>query len=181
MTAPNGFGPRQPIRRDISGIELPGNATPLGTPTNNAPAVIVARGPEIEPPPGAQEFILSYSIVAAAAASSQLYTLDGQGNVLAGAAFQLPVNTKARISGVIIEGDTILGTPILQFSIRTTQDGQVRLPGWGGVNLPGRGGIVNMGIEPFTVIPSQSFFGAWVQNLDAAPHYAAITLQGWMF
>lgn len=173
--------PTVPMRRDISGISFPGNATPLGTPSPGTPAVVVARGPEFEPPPGAQEFILSWSIVAPNNATSQLFTVDGQGNVSAGAAFQLPVNTKARISGVIVEGDTTLGTPILQFSIRTTQDGQVRLPGWSGVNLPGRGGIVNMGIEPFTIVPVGAFFGAFVVNSDAAPHYAAITLQGWMY
>jgi hypothetical protein len=170
-------------RRDISGLTLPKTATPLGNPQNSAPAVIVARGPEIEPPPGAQEFILSWSIIAPNGVTSQLFTLDATPaqNVTNGAAFQLPDNTRARISGVIIEGESIAGTPVLQFSIRTTKDGQTRLPGWAGVNLPGRGGIVNMGIEPFTLIPTASFFGAFVTNSDGAPHYAAITIQGWMY
>lgn len=167
--------------RDISGIPLPARSAPLAS-AQGAPPVVVGRPPEIEPGPGAQEFILSWSVVVAAGSlGTQLFTLDGQGNVLAGAAFQLPANTRARISGVIIEGETVLGTPVLQFSIRTTQDGQVRLPGWQGVNLPGRGGVVSMAIEPFTVVPVNSFFGGFVANSDAGPHYAAMTIQGWYF
>lgn len=176
MATPNGVR-----RRDISGNTLPVESAPLASSASGAAEVVVGRPPEIEPSPSAQEFILSWSIVAAAASTSSLFTVDAAGNVTAGAAMQLPPNTKARISGVIIEGESILGTPILQFSIRTTQDGQVRLPGWQGVNLPGRAGVVSMAIEPFTVVPVGSFFGAFVTNSDPGPHYAAMTIQGWLF
>lgn len=175
MSAPNVVRPR-----DISGLPLPARSAPLAQ-AQGAPPVVVSRPAEIEPGPGAQEFILSWSVVVNGGATAQLFTVDAQGNVTNGAAFQLPDNTRARISGVIIEGETILGTPVLQFSIRTTQDGQRRLAGWQGVNLPGRGGIVSMAIEPFTVVPVNSFFGAFVTNSDAGPHYASMTIQGWYF
>lgn len=169
-------------RRDISGNPIPLTAKPL-TDASGAP-VTVNRPPEIEPPASSsREFILSWSIVAASSATSPLFVLDGSGNVIAGAAILLPQNTKARIAGVIIEGETgvAAGTPLLTFSLRTDPQGQQRLPGWENVNLPTRGGIVNMGIEPFTVIPVGYFIGAFVQNVDVSNHYAAITIQGWQF
>ena len=167
-------------RRDISGFRLPTVSAPTGASATPQAPIIVQNPPELQPSPDSPEFIISWSLVVAGNSSAALYTLDANNNVTAGAALDLPDNTRARIAGVIIEGDTILGTPVLQFSIRSDPLGQYRLRGWNGVNLPGRGGIVNMGIEPFTVVPVGSFFGGWVQNTDAAPHYAAITIQGWL-
>lgn len=166
---------------DISGRRFPVAATPL-TQTQQTQAVPVSRQPEVEPVFGvSREFLLSWSLVVAGNSTAALFTVDGANNVTGGAAFQLPEVTRARISGVIIEGDTgaAAGTPILQFSIRADVIGNQRIQGWEAVNLPTRGGVVNMGIEPFTIVPSGYFFGAFVQNLDANQHYAAITIQGW--
>ena len=169
-----------PQRHDISGFNLPTVSAPTGASATPQAPIIVQNPPELQPSPNSPEFILSWSLVVAGNSSAALYTLDANNNVLAGAAMALPDNTRARIAGVIIEGETVLGTPILQFSIRADPLGQQRLRGWGGVNLPGRGGIVNVGIEPFTIVPVGSFFGGWVQNTDGAPHYASIMIQGWL-
>lgn len=164
--------------RDISGIRYPENAQPLSN-QSTGQAVPVSRPPEIEPGPNAHEFLLSWSVLVAGNSTAQLFTLDGSGNVTAGAAYRLPDNTRARLSGVVVEGESPLGTPVLQFSIRIDPNGGQRLPGWEAVNLPGRGGVSSLAIEPFTIIPPATFFGGFVQNLDGAQHYAAITIQGW--
>lgn len=167
-------------RSDISGFELPRSAIPNADTAN--PPITVNRQPEIEPPSWAKEYLIAYSIVAAPLATSQLFVLTGT-VVTAGAALQLPENQKARIDGVLIEGDTgpTPGTPLLQFSLRTTPDGQQRLSGWETVNLPTRGGIVNLAIEPFTIISAGYFLGAFVQNFDVSSHYAAIMIRGWIW
>lgn len=177
MTAPTGPLIRT---RDISGNRFPKGQQPLGDSASTANAVPVSRPAEFEPLTGvSQEFIISFSTVVANNSTAALFTVDGAGNVLSGAARLLAPNTRARVSGVIIEGDTILGIPVLFFSLRADILGTQRYTGWEGVGLPGRGGIVNVGIEPFTIIPQGNFFGAFVQNTDGAPHYASIIMQGW--
>lgn len=169
-----------PPRFDISHTRLPKAASALGAPSVNAPPIPVSRPPEYEPPPGTPEIIISWSIIAPGVSTSPLFTSDANGNVTAGAALKLPDNTRARISGVVIEGDTPLGTPVLTFSLRGDVNGATRIPGWGGVALPGRGGITSLGLDVWTIIPVGSFFGAFVVNSDGAAHYAAITVLGWL-
>jgi len=170
-----------PIRdRDISGNRLP---PPRATGQDYAGGVLTIRPPQFEPPPGAREFIASFSVLApGGGVLTPLFTLDGNGNlVLPSCAVQLPQDTTARISGVTIGGDTNVGTPILTFSIRD-KSGQRAYGGWDAIGLPGRGGVVAVGIEPFTVIyESSAFFGGWVINTDAGNRYAEMMMQGWMW
>lgn len=171
---------RSPVRHDISGAELPTNNAALGNAPGASNPVQVVFPPDVQPNQDASQFILSWSLLAPANATTPLFVLDVNNNIVNGAAMQLPSNTRARIAGVVIEGETPLGNPVLQFSIRTSIDGSQRLNGWGGVNLPGRGGIVSLGIDTFVVVPTGSFWGVFVQNSDAAQHYAAVTIQGWL-
>lgn len=180
MANGSGLPTKRGQRYDISGIPLPTVGGSLGPSAPAAAPVVVQFPGQLQPPENAPEFILSWSVIAPAGATTPLFVLDANGNVTNGAAMYVPDNSRARIAGVIIEGETILGTPILQFFI-ADRIGTARLRGWSGLNLPGRGGIVALAVEPFTVAPSNSFFGAWVTNNDAGPHYASMIMQGWLY
>lgn len=110
--------------RDISGARYPKGAQ-LAAQSSQV-AVLVERSPEIEPPSGAVEFIKTWSVLAPGAATTPLFTVDAGGNVIAGAAVQLPTISRARISGILFEGESPLGNPVLFFSIRTDPNGQSR-------------------------------------------------------
>jgi hypothetical protein len=181
MANGSGTDVKKPKRYDLSGKELPYVGGDLGPSAPQQPPVVVQFPTNLQPSEGSPEFIVAYSLVAPAGATTALFTLDGANNVTNGAALKLPENARARISGVVLEGDTILGAPILQFFIGADTVGQKKLGGWAGVNLPGRGGIVAIGIEPFTIVSPGSFFGGFVKNTDAGPHYAAMIIQGWLY
>jgi hypothetical protein len=170
-----------PIRpRDISGLSFP--PVDYG-PTGASSVVLQVRPPWFEPPDGAKEFNVSYSLNAAGGGvATALFTLDANNNVTAGAAIRLPTGTQARINNVSVGGDTgaVTGTPQLVFSIRTSPDGQQFLPGWEALGLPGRGGVVTVAFEPFTrVTNAGSFFGGFVVNNSGGPLYAEMILTGW--
>jgi hypothetical protein len=170
-----------PIRtRDISGRPFP--PTDYGQQGGGA-VVLQIRPPWFEPPEGAKEFNVSYSLNApGVGVSTQLFTLDVNNNITAGAAVKLPVNTQARINNVAIGGDTggVPGPPQLLFSIRTSPDGQSFVPGWEALGLPGRSGVVTVGFEPFTRITNPgSFFGGFVVNNSGGPLYAEMIITGW--
>lgn len=176
MTVPNLPIPTRD--RDIAGRRFP-------PPASSAGAVLQIRPPQFEPPDNAREFLLNFSLIAAAGAKTALFTLDAQQNPVApSAALQLPPSTQARISAVAIGGDTGVtpGTPILTFQIAADRAGQSALPGWEAVALPGRGGIVAAGFAPFTRITNEgSFIGGFVTNVDANPRYAEMTIMGWFW
>ena len=163
-------------QRDISSNRFP-DPNQQGTQT-----VLQIRPPQFEPPPGAREFIVSYSVMAAGAgASTPLFVLVTDVIQIPSAAVQLGQDEQARISGVSIGGDTPTGAPVLTFSIRD-KIGQAFLPGWEGIGLPGRGGIVAVGLEPYTFIQTPGiFFGGWVVNTDAGARYAEMMIQGWIW
>lgn len=165
---------------DIAGKRFP-KSTSLGAGQSAAQAIPVSRPPEIEPPLGAVEFILTFSALAAGNATTPLFTVDAGGNPTGGAAFKLNDVNKARISGVLFEGESPLGNPVLFFSLRTDPNGNQRWSPFGNIGLPARGGITSIGLEPFTIMPAGYFFGAFVQNTDGASHYASVVIQGWAY
>lgn len=160
--------------------DISGRAFPPVNRTAGEQVFVTWRPPQFEPPPGAREFIVSYSVVVPAASTTALFTFVGEVLQVPSCAVQLPPDTQARISGVTIGGDTDVGVPVLTFSLRdrTTQR---TLFGWEGIGLPGRGGIVAVGFEPFTTPDAGSFFGGVVVNSAAAPKYAEMMMQGWMW
>lgn len=172
-----------PIRdRDISGRRFP----PVDYGNNGASSIVLQiRPPWFEPPDGAKEFNVSFSLSAVGGGvATPLFTLDANNNVSAGAAVKLPQNTQARINNVSIGGDTgaVTGSPVLTFSIRSSPDGQQFVPGWEGVGLPGRGGVVTVAFEPFTrIINPGSFFGGFVVNSSGGPLYAEMIITGWFW
>lgn len=170
-----------PIRpRDISGKPFP-PATLGGNQYGGA--FVTLRPPQFEPPPEGREFIVSYSVLAAASATTALFVLDVNGNIVApSCAVQLSENTVARISGVSIGGDVPVGAPVLTFRITRDKQGNEAYGGWEGLALPGRGGIVAIGLDVFTMITAPgSFFGGFVTNTSAAPRYSEMLLQGWLW
>ena len=179
-----------PVRPfDISGNEFP---LEYGTPGGGGnggggggfpSTVINYRPPQFEPPPTAREFIVGFSVIAAANATTALFTLDANGNPnVPSAALALGSGQIARISGISIGGDTgaSAGGVTLTFFLSNTRDGTQRLPGLDAIPLPSRGGIVSVGFDMFTVIDNPgSFFGGFVASTDPAPRYADMLIQGW--
>ena len=170
-----------PRARDISSIPFP---IPDQSNGQASATVLQVRAPWLEPPDGAKEFNLAFSVSAVGGgAATALFTLDGSGNVVSpSCAIQFPPNTQARINNVEIAGDTgaVPGAPQLIFSLRQDRAGQSFLPGWEAVGLPGRGGVVTVGFEPFTRITNAgSFLGGFVINNTGGPLYAEMIVTGW--
>lgn len=164
--------------RDITGAPFPQQQQQTGIAASIA--VLSLRPAHIEPPPGAREFIVSYSAsVAGAGAATALFSFTNNVLDVPSCGVVVPDNTTVRISGVSIGGDTDVGAPVLTFSIRS-RDGQQFIGGWEGIGLPGRGGVIAVGFEPFTVIDrGVQFFGGWVVNSAAGAKYAEMMIQGW--
>jgi hypothetical protein len=170
---------------DISGNLFPPDYASSSGGAGDASASLVTtiRPPRFEPPDGAREFIIGFSLIAAAGATTALFTLDANGNPnIPGAAIQLASGKIARISGILVSGDTgaASGSPLLTFFLSNSKDGTSRIPGLDAIPITADGGIVGEAFDVFTVIDNPgSFFGGFVVNADVAPRYASMLLQGW--